>query len=130
MAKIRIYVYSQSVSTLDFVDKEGAQHACAQAGSSAFSGLKHYPGVMDNRYLSEEEKRTITLVEEICKKNQLDFEIIDLGKSGFLTKTKAFMKGIRKFPIITFMEEKIDENPTEEKLIALVSNSPESISRV
>ncbi|MFQ5758982.1 MAG: hypothetical protein ACE5IF_04840 [Candidatus Bathyarchaeia archaeon] len=127
MAKIRIFVYSQCVSSLDFVDKEGAQHACARAGSSAFSGLKHYPGAMDNRYLSEEEKQAITLIEEICKKNQLDFEIVDLGKSGFLAKTKAFVKGIRKFPTITFMEEKIDKVPTEEKLRALVSKSSENI---
>ena len=124
MSKMRIYICSQTISSLDFVDKEGAQHACAQAGSSAFSGLKHYPGAVDNRYLSEEERQAIALVEDFCKKNRLDFEIVDLGKRGFLTKAKAFVKGIRKLPTIAFMEEKIDGIPTEEKLKMLVAKRP------
>ena len=67
MEKIKVYVYSSKVSTLGFVDKEGAQHACAQAGSSAFAGLQHYAGMSD-RYLCDNEKAAISVVEEFCKR--------------------------------------------------------------
>ncbi|MCK4478674.1 hypothetical protein KAU88_09160 [Candidatus Bathyarchaeota archaeon] len=72
MEKIKIYVHSFNISTLDFVDKEGAQHACAQAGSTAFSGLKHYPSSMDNRYFSDKERNALTAVENFCRKRVLN----------------------------------------------------------
>lgn len=118
--KIKIYVYSVGLSTLDFVDKEGAMHACAQAGSSAFSGLKHYTGSMDDRYLSDEEREAITIVESYCKRNDMEFEIVDVAKKGFVTKIKLKAKGLTNFPTITFKEKVIHGVPTEEELKGLL----------
>lgn len=118
--RIRVYVYSQTLSTIDYVDFEGAKHACAQAGSSAFSGLKHYSGSMDDRYISEEEKEAIALARQFSKENGLEFEIVDLANCRFTTKTKLFFKGIRKVPTITFKGEKIVGPPTEENLKTLL----------
>lgn len=120
MDKIRIYVYSLGVSTLGFVDKEGAQHVCARAGDSAFSGLKHYPGSMNDRYLSDEEKKTVAIIEEFCSTNNCEFEVIDLATSGFLTQIKAKVKGLTNFPAIVFKERVFHGVPTEENLRELV----------
>ena len=120
MDRIKVYVYSQAISTLDYVDFEGAKHACAQAGSSAFSGLKQYSGSMDDRYLSEEERKAIALVRQFSEENGLEFEIVDLANCGFVSKTKLFFKGIKKVPTIAFKGEKIAGLPTEENLKTLL----------
>jgi len=118
--KIKVYVHSLGIPTLGFVDKEGAMHACAQAGNSAFSGLKHYPGPMDNRYLSDEEKNAILMVEDFCERNGCEFEVIDVAKCGFLTKMKMKTKGLMNFPAIAFKEKIIHGVPTEETLRELI----------
>ena len=115
-----MYVYSLQVSTLGFVDKEGAMHACAQAGSSAFSGLKNYPGSMDDRYLSDEEKKAIAVVEKFCNKHNLEFEIVDTATRGFLTKLRLKAKGLMNFPSIAFKEKVVHGVPTEETLKELL----------
>jgi len=38
--KLEVYVQLLELSTLEFVDKEGAMHVCAQAGKTAFQGLE------------------------------------------------------------------------------------------
>ena len=94
--------------------------ACAQAGNSAFSGLKHYPGSMDNRYLSDEEKKTIIAVEDFCSKHNLGLEKIDVATMGFLTKIKLTAKGLMNFPSIAFKEKVFHGVPTEETLRELL----------
>lgn len=121
LEKIKIYVYSFNIPTLDFVDKEGAQHACAQAGSTAFSGLRHYPGSMGNCYLSDKERNVILAVESFCKKKGFEFEVIDLATKGFLTKIKFRVKGLMSFPTISFKEKVVHGVPTEETLKKLVA---------
>jgi len=113
-------VYSFKVPTLGFIDKEGAMHACAQAGSSAFSGLKNYPGSMDNRYLSDEEKKAIITVEDFCNKHNLEFETIDVAIMGSLTQMKLKAKGLMNFPAIVFREKVFHGVPTEETLKELL----------
>lgn len=120
MDRIKVYVYSQAISTLDYVDLEGAKHACAHAGSSAFSSLKQYPGSMDDRYLSEEERKAIALVRQFSKENGLESEIVDLANCRFMTKTKLFFKGIRKVPTVVFKGERIEGLPNEENLKVLL----------
>lgn len=121
MEKIEIYVYSFNISTLNFVDKEGAQHTCAQAGSTAFSGLKRYPGSVDNRYLSDEERKAIISPENFCKKKGIEFEVIDLSTKGFFTKMKLRLKELTNLPTIVFQEKVIHGVPTEEALEKLVA---------
>ena len=121
MEKIKIYVQSFNVSTLDFVDKEGAQHACAQAGSTAFSGLKHYPSSMDNRYFSDKERDALTAVENFCKKKGYEFEVIDLAEKGFLTKMRLRLKGLTNLPTISFQKKVVHGVATEDALEKLVT---------
>ncbi|RLG91204.1 hypothetical protein DRO34_04420 [Candidatus Bathyarchaeota archaeon] len=122
LERIKVFVYSTKLSTLGFVDKEGAMHACAQAGSSAFTGLKHYPGAMDERYISVEEKNAIAAVEAFCKKHGFDFEIIDFAKLGFLDKMKLKRKGVKTFPAILYGEKAFHGVPTEKDLERLVKH--------
>lgn len=121
MEKIKVYVYSAKVSTLGFVDKEGAQHACAQAGSSAFAGLQHYASMSD-RYLSDNEKTAISVVKEFCRtRGNLEVEIMDLATEGHLMKTRFWLKGLRNFPAIAFGGIVIHGVPAEEDLEKLVT---------
>ncbi|MGB9134409.1 MAG: hypothetical protein WCC63_02320 [Candidatus Bathyarchaeia archaeon] len=121
MGKIKVYVYSSEISTLGFVDKEGAQHACAKAGSSAFTGLQHYGG-MSNRYLSDNEKATVRAVEEFCKKRDgVEFEIVDLALAGYLSKARFWLKGLRSLPVVTFGESMTHGVPSEKDLEKLVA---------
>jgi hypothetical protein len=123
LEKIKVYVYSLKVSTLNFVDKEGAQHACAQAGSTPFSGLKHYPGAMDDRYISEEEKKAIIAVENFCARKGYEFEVIDLATASFFTKIKLKARGLMNFPAVSYKGKVIHGVPTEGALIKLVGNT-------
>ena len=112
MEKIKVYVHSSRVSTLGFVDKEGAQHACAQAGSSAFAGLQHYSG-MSGRYLNDKEKATIAAVEDFCKtKDGVEFEIVDLAGVGYLSKMLFWLKGLRRLPMVVFRGNSTPGVPT------------------
>jgi len=120
LERVKVYVCSSKIPTVGFVDKEGAMHACAQAGSSAFSGLKHYPGSMDNRYLSDEERKAIIAVEDFCNKHNLESETIDVATMGFLTKIKLKAKGLMNFPSIAFKEKVFHGVPTEEALQELL----------
>lgn len=120
LEKIKVYVSSFKVSTLGFVDKEGAKHACAHAGSSAFSGLRNYLGSMDNRYLADEEKKAIIIVEDFCNKHGLEFETIDVAMMGSLTRMKLKVKGLMSFPAIAFREKVFHGIPTEETLKELI----------
>lgn len=83
------------------LDKEGAQHVSAKAGNTAYSGLQHYPGAMDNRYLLDEERNAIIIVERFCMKRGLEHEVIDLGK-GILEKLRFKLKGVASFTAVMF----------------------------
>lgn len=105
------------------MDKEGAMHTCTQAGSSAFAGLKRYPGVMNERYISVEEKNAIAVVEALCKKHGCDFEIVDFAKLGFLAKLRLKRKGVKGFPTIFYKQKAFHGVPTEKDLERLVKHS-------
>ncbi len=71
---------------------------------------------MNNRHLSNEEQKAIVMVENFCKKNDCEFEIIDVAMKGFLTKMKLKAKGIANFPAITFKEKVIHDAPHRENI--------------
>lgn len=102
------------------IKKELNMHPRA-AGSTAFSGLRHYPGPMGNRYLSDKERNVILAVESFCKKKGVELEVIDLATKGFLTKIKFRVKGLMNFPTISFKEKVVHGVPTEETLKKLVA---------
>lgn len=120
MEKIKLYVQSFDISTLGFIDKEGAQHACARAGKTVFSGLKHYPGSKLGRVLSEEERRAIRNVERFCERTNHELEVVDIGTIGFFRKVKLKVKGLTNVPAISYKDRVIHGVPTEENLKNLV----------
>jgi hypothetical protein len=95
VGKLTVYIHSFEVGTVDFVDKEGAMHACAQAQSTAFQRLAQFSGLFGNTYLCDEDRETLARVEEFCKANGLEYTIVDLGKLGRITRLRLRMKGIR-----------------------------------
>jgi len=115
MKKLAVYVHSFEVPTVGFVDKEGAMHACAQAQKTAFQGLGQVSGMLGNRYLTDEERELLTRVENFCKNNGLEFEVIDLGTLSFLTRLKMKVKGL-KTPAVCCDEKSIHGVPSEEEL--------------
>lgn len=121
MKKITVYIYSVAqIPTLGFVDKEGALHACAQAGNLPFDVMKHYPSSMNGNLISPEEKNTITSVETFCRKNGYQFEIVDFARLSFLSKIKLKRKGVKSFPTVSYGEKFLCSVPTEDDLNMLV----------
>ena len=119
MAKLKVYVQSLEMPTVDFVDREGAMHACAQAQKSAFKGLEHHAGLFGNRYLTDEEKEAIMRVEDFCKNNNLEIEIVDLGALSLLGRLKMRLKGVRT-PAVCCGETTSYGVPSEESLKELL----------
>ena len=119
MAELKVYVHSHELSTLQFVDKEGAMHACAQAGKTAFQGLGSVSNLLGNRYLCDEDRKALTSVEECCKGNGLEYEVIDLGAMSYLQRLRLRMKGI-KTPAVCCGNKTLRGVPSEESLRGLI----------
>jgi hypothetical protein len=120
MVKLTVYVHTLEPGTIGFVDKEGAMHACAQAQSTAFQGLTHLSGLFGNRYLCDEDRNTLSKIEDFCKKKELKYEVVDLGIMSFMTKLRLRIAGI-KTPAVCCGNEKLLGTPSEEDLQKLVS---------
>ena len=121
MKKIRVYVYSVSqMPTTDFVDKEGAMHACAKAGNMPFETLRHYPRGVDESLIFNEQKSAVLSVESLCKNSGYDLEVVDFAKLSFLSKMKLRGKGVKSFPAISCGERFLCEVSTEDDLKELV----------
>jgi len=122
MKKLQVYVYSVSeIPTADFVDKEGALHACARAGTMPFETMGRYPSGMDGSLISAEEKKAIISVESFCKNNGYMFEIVDFTKLSFWSKMKLKREGVKSFPAISCGEKILCGVPTEDELKELVN---------
>jgi glutaredoxin len=121
MKRIVVYIYSLGqIPTQDFIDREGAIHACARAGSLPFEKMAHYPGDLNGHLLSVEEKNAIAAVEAFCKKNGYHFEIVDFAELNFLSKIKLKRKGVKTFPTISCGEKFLYGVPHEKELEELV----------
>lgn len=120
MAKLTVYVHSFEIGTVDFVDKEGAQHACAQAQSTAFQSLARLSGLFGNNYLCDEDRETLTRVEDFCQNSHIKYAVVDMGKLHFITRLRLRMKGI-KAPTICCGSGKHQGVPRNEDLERLIS---------
>jgi len=89
-------------------------HACDQPEERISSGTKHMPKG-SSRFISDEQRKAIDLVEQFSKENGLNYEIIDLNKAGLMTQLKFVLKGW-KVPVISIENETIIGLPTKEQL--------------
>jgi hypothetical protein len=120
MNKIKVYICSVAISTLSFVDKEGARHACARAGNLPFEGLKHYHGIGDDCITSSEERNAIAIVESFSRKNNYQYEVVDVAKLSFLSKLRLKRKGLKDFPTVSYGDKFYNGIPTEDDLEKLI----------
>ncbi len=121
MIKLKVYVQSFEVPTVGFIDKEGAMHACAQAQKTAFHGLEQHAGLFGNRYLSDEDRGFLLRIEDFCRNNALEYEVVDIGKMSFLVKLDLRMKGI-KTPAVCFEKKVLCGIPSEENMKKFLRN--------
>jgi len=119
LEKFKVYIHSFEIPTVGFVDKEGAMHACAQAQKTAFQGLEQRSSLLGNRYLCDEDREVLMRVEDFCKNNGLEYNIIDLGTTSFLARLRLRMKGVNS-PAICCGEKIICGVPSEEDLKRLL----------
>jgi len=120
--KLKVYISSIEPSTLEFVDKEGAEHACARAQLTAFTGLDRLAGMFGKRYLSDDDSKTLANVEEFCRTNNVEYEVSDLGRMNFLQRLVLRMKGIRT-PAVYCEKRTFHGVPTEEDLRRLQTDA-------
>jgi hypothetical protein len=121
MAKFKVYVHSFEVPTVGFIDKEGAMHACAQAQKTAFQGLESRTGLFGKRYLSDEDREVLMRIDNFCKNNTLEYEVVDVGSMSFLAKLGLRRKGI-KTPAICLGEKRLCGIPSEEDMEKLLKS--------
>jgi hypothetical protein len=119
MEKLKVYIHTFEVPTVGFVDKEGAMHACAEAQKTAFQGLEQRSSLLGNRYLCDEDREVLMRVEDFCKNNGLQYNIIDLGTMSFLPRLRLRMKGVNA-PAICCGEKILHGVPSEEDLKKLL----------
>jgi hypothetical protein len=120
--KLKVYIHSIEPSTLGFVDKEGAEHACARAQLTAFTGLDRLTGMFGKRYLTDDDSRTLANVEEFCRTDSVEYEVSDLGQMNFLQRLALRMKGI-KTPAICCEKRMFHGVPNEEDLRRLQTDA-------
>ena len=119
MARIKVYINSVEISTLDCVDVLSLGHACDKPGERISSGIKHMPRGSSG-FISDEERKAVDLVEQFSEENGLNYEIIDLKKAGLMTRLKFVLKGW-KVPVISVENETIIGLPTKEQLESMLS---------
>lgn len=120
VGKIKIYVNSVEPTALDFADVLSLAHACDHPGERISSGMQHMPKG-SSAFISEEEQKTIDLVDRFSKESGLSYEIIDLAKAGQTTRLKFVLKGW-KVPVVSIGKETIIGLPTKEQLESIVRN--------
>ncbi|MFX1562510.1 MAG: hypothetical protein ACFFDP_04305 [Promethearchaeota archaeon] len=94
--EIILYVRSFEISSGSFVDREGAQHACARAGDTPFQGLKDASHLI-GRVFPDPDWKALCLAQALQEARKCEVVVIDLGK-GFLRRLKLRRQGIRKTP--------------------------------
>jgi hypothetical protein len=120
MVKLKVYVSSFEVPTVGFIDKEGAMHACAQAQKTAFQGLEHHAGLFGQRFLPDEDREVLMRIENFCKNNALEYEVVDVGSMSFLAKLALRRKGI-KTPAVCAGEKTRCGIPSDEDMKKLLT---------
>lgn len=95
-SEIKLYVRSFEISSGSFVDREGAQHACARAGSTPFQGLKGASHLI-GRVFPDSDWNALCLAKALQEARRCEVIVVDLGKS-FLRRLKLRRQGIRKTP--------------------------------
>lgn len=121
--KIKVYVSSlKEISTIDFVDKDSMGHPCVTSrhGENIFSGFKHLPTGSWDGYLPDEQIKVLDVINEFCKENALEYEVVDVTNLSSMNKMKLVFKGI-KTPTISFKGKKIEGVPTKEDLKVLIT---------
>jgi hypothetical protein len=122
--KVQVYVSSFEISTLDYVDKASMGHPCVTArhGKNIFTGLKHLPKGLLDGYLTDDQLKTVDVVDQFCKTNGLQYEIVNMTNLGWLRKMKLVFKGI-KAPTTIFRGRRIEGPPARKDLEALISET-------
>ena len=120
MVKLKVYVRSFKLPTVEFVDKEGAMHACAQAQKTAFQGLEHHAGLFGKRYLPDGDREVLTRIENFCKNNALEYEVVDVGSMSFLARLALRKKGITT-PAICAGKKTLCGVPSDEDMKKLLT---------
>lgn len=120
--RIRVYVSSFEISTFDYVDKESIGHPCVTSrhGEDIFAKFKHLSERSWDGYLSDNQLKAVNMVDEFCKENGLEYEVVDIASMSFVSRMKFMFKGI-KAPTISFEGKKIDGVPTKEDLRVLIA---------
>ena len=129
MAKLKVYVHSFEVPTVGFIDKEGAMHACSQAQKTAFQGLEHHAGLFGKRCLADDDREVLMRIDNFCKNNALEYEVVDIGNMSFLARLGLRMKGV-KTPAICSGEKTLCGIPSDEDMKKLLGGLKKGKTKV
>lgn len=107
--KVKIYVYSLEIDS-NRVDKDKICPYCGPGHNNKVISqhLKHFH--KSSSFLSEDQTKIVEITSEVCEKNNLEYEIVDITNLNFLGKMRLFFRGIRA-PSIAFEGKKIEGIP-------------------
>jgi hypothetical protein len=132
MAKLKVYVHSFEVPPVGLIDKEGAtqpwahnaipwSHTGAQAQKTTFQGLESHADLFGKCYQSDEDREVLTRIDNFCKNNNLEYEVVDVRSMSFQAKLGLRTNGI-KTPAICLGEKKLCGIPSEEDMKKLLKS--------
>jgi hypothetical protein len=116
--KIKVYINTVELSAFSYVNVDGMGHQCDKPSARISAGLRNMPKGSSG-ILSDDERKTIELVDQFSEETGFKYEIIDLAKAGPVAQLRFMMKGW-KTPAVSFLNEAIVGLPTKEQLESLV----------
>jgi len=94
--KVTLYVRSFAVPSGAFVDREGALHACAQAGQTPFARLKGAARLIGRAY-PDSDWQALCIAQSVQDGAEVEVEVIDVSRS-LVDRLKLRRQGITKTP--------------------------------
>ena len=131
MKRLKIYVHSFEAPPVGLKDKDGAKqvwthnaipwsHASAKAQKTA-KGLALYAGLFEKRCLSEEESEFLLKMDDFCRDNAVEYDVVDVGRMTLFAKLALRTKGV-KTPAISSEDRVLCGIPSEEEIKKLLKD--------
>jgi hypothetical protein len=131
-ARLKIYVHSIRLATEPLFDKDGflsfhyaegweatfCQSSYKSAEKKFGERLERASNLFENRYLADGEREMIMRVEDFCRRNAIEFDVVDVGNLSFLEKVRGRIVGLRT-PAVSCGKKLFNGIPSETNLMEL-----------
>ncbi|MFX0097905.1 MAG: thioredoxin family protein [Candidatus Hodarchaeota archaeon] len=108
MTQIEVFIKEKEIATGKvYVGRPVREHWCT-----------FKEGVKKEKVMSEDDKKTLEIVQKLAKENGLDIKVHNV--SSFGGRLKARRRGVKNSPTIIIGKQKIEGVPTKEQILDLL----------